>query len=161
MLYLAYGAGLRSGEIINLKVHDIKREEEQIWVRQGKGSKDRIVMLSNSVRDLISEYLNEYQVKYWLFEGAGEGARYSSKSLSTLFRRACDKAGLSERFTLHSLRHSFATHLLDAGTDERIIQELLGHQDIKTTLIYTHVSRKSLSRIKSPLDTLLDKKSTE
>lgn len=157
MLYLAYGSGLRSGEILKLKVHDIDWERNQIWIRSGKGNKDRVVMMAESTRRILIEYGKKYQPKYWLFEGKKHGSPYSAASLTQIFKRAKQNAGIIPRYTLHSLRHSFATHLLDSGTDIRLIQELLGHSDIKTTLIYTHVSNKTLANIVSPLDELMKK----
>jgi len=155
MLYLAYGGGLRSGEIIMLKKSQLDWERNQIWIRNGKGKKDRVIMMSTVIRNMLREYFREYKHEgAYVFEGAKKGTPYSSTSLSKLFKRAIKKAGLDHRLTLHSLRHSFATHLLDSGTDIRLIQELLGHKSIKTTLIYTHVSNESIQRIISPLDTL-------
>lgn len=155
MLYLAYGGGLRSGEIIMLKKSQLDWERNQIWIRNGKGKKDRVIMMSTVIRNILREYFREYKHEgVYVFEGAKKGTPYGRTSLSSLFKRAIKKAGLDHRLTLHSLRHSFATHLLDSGTDIRLIQELLGHKDIKTTLIYTHVSNESIQRITSPLDTL-------
>ncbi len=157
MLYLAYGSGLRSGEILSLKVHDIDYENQQIWIRSGKGNKDRVVPMPHSIIILLRDYVLTYQPKYWLFEGQKKNTPYSSTSLGLIFRRARAKAGLPKHYTLHSMRHSYATHLLDSGTDVRLIKELLGHKDIKTTLIYTHITDQSLNKVKSPLDELLGK----
>jgi site-specific recombinase XerD len=133
-----------------------------VWVRRGKGNKDRVVMLGDAVARILTAYISEYDPRgSWLFEGQRAGRPYSSKRLATLFQRALQKAGITQRYTLHSLRHSFATHLMDAGTDVRLIKELLGHKDIKTTLIYTHVSNKTLKDIISPIDQLDLKKSTD
>ncbi len=162
MLYLAYGGGIRSGEIVHLKLKDIDWERKQIWIRAGKGNKDRVVMMAKSIERILRAYIGEYKLcGTWLFEGQQKGVPYTSGSLAKVFKRGLAKAGISEHYTLHSLRHSFATHLLDAGTDIRLIQELLGHKDIKTTLIYTHVSNKSLRNITSPLDNLDLKKRTK
>lgn len=163
MLYLAYGAGLRSGEICNLKLSNIDWDKNQIWIRKGKGNKDRIVMMSVVIRKILIEYLKEYEPQTnWLFEGHKKGQAYNSSSLGKVFKRALTLAKLPDNYVLHSLRHSFATHLMDTGTDVRLIKDLLGHKDIKTTLIYTHVSNDALLRITSPLDDLgldkLDKK---
>lgn len=162
MLYLAYGGGLRSGEIIMLKKSQLDWERNQIWIRNGKGKKDRVIMMSTVIRNILREYFREYKHEgAYVFEGAKKGTPYGRSSLSSLFKRAIKKAGLDHRLTLHSLRHSFATHLLDSGTDIRLIQELLGHKSIKTTLIYTHVSNESIQRIISPLDTLGIEKSEQ
>jgi len=155
MLYLAYGSGLRSGEILNLKCHDLDFENKRIWVRGGKGNKDRIVPMAQSIIAILQSYIVEHTPTYWLFCGQKSGTPYSSTSLSLIFRRARKKARLPNHFTLHSLRHSFATHLMDSGTDLRLIKELLGHKDIKTTLIYTHVTDQTIRRVQSPLDILL------
>jgi len=155
MLYLAYGAGLRSGEIISLRKEDIDWERDQIWVRKGKGNKDRVVTMAASIRGILKVYLAEYRPSsIWIFEGSRQGKPYSATSLSKVFKRALMRAGIPWDYVLHSLRHSYATHLLDAGTDVRLIKELLGHKDIKTTLIYTHISDQTLSRIVSPIDTI-------
>ena len=154
MLYLAYGGGLRIGEIVHLRVHDIQFERQQLWIRKGKGKKDRVVMLSASLSKLLQTYMQQYKPAFWLFEGQNKEKPYTKSSLAKVFKRAKEKAGLTESFTMHSLRHSFATHLLEQGTDIRIIQSLLGHSDIKTTLIYTHVSNNLIQKVKSPLDNL-------
>ena len=160
MLYMAYGGGLRSGEIIMLKKTQLDWERNQIWIRDGKGKKDRVIMMSDVLRGILQEYFREYRHEgVYVFEGAKVGTPYGRTSLSKLFKRAIKKAGLDHRLTLHSLRHSFVTHLLDSGTDIRLIQELLSHKSIKTTLIYTHISNESIQRIISPLDTLGIKKS--
>ncbi len=152
MLYLAYGAGLRAGEIIHLRHHDVQFDRQQLWVRKGKGKKDRAIMLSPSLAIVLKKYIVKYQPQYWLFEGLEKGMPYSPSSLSVLFRRARQAAKLPKHLSLHSLRHSFATHLLEKGTDIRIIQELLGHSDIKTTLIYTHVSNRTIKNVQSPIE---------
>ena len=157
MLYLAYGSGLRSGEIINLKIHDLDFENQRIWVRSGKGNKDRLVPMPQSIVAMIRTYLLEHKPSYWLFEGQKPSQPYSASSLSLVYRRARTKTSLAKHYTLHSLRHSFATHLMDSGTDLRLIKELLGHKDIKTTLIYTHITDKTIRRVLSPLDILLNK----
>ena len=153
MLSLTYASGLRVGEILNLKVSDIDSKHMLITVRGGKGKKDRIVMLSEKILVLLRDYFKLYQPSYYLFEGQ-HGGIYSEASLRKVLSNACIKANLLERPTLHWLRHSFATHLLEAGTDIRYIQQLLGHASTKTTEIYTHVSNKQIGMIKSPLDHL-------
>jgi site-specific recombinase XerD len=153
MLSLTYASGLRVGEVLQLKVKDIDSKRMLITVRGGKGKKDRIVMLSQKILILLRDYFQEYRPKDYLFEGQ-YGARYSEASLRKVLQKACVKAKVLERPTLHWLRHSFATHLLEAGTDIRYIQQLLGHASTKTTEIYTHVSTKHIGMIQSPLDQL-------
>jgi len=154
MLYLAYANGLRNSEIRLLRVLDISFDRNEIRIVQSKGGKDRILPLSPFMREIILAYMKEYQPKYWLFEGQNSKQPYSRSSINAIFRRAKDKAGLKKEYRLHDLRHSFATHLLEKGTDIRIIQELLGHSDIKTTLIYTHVSNRMKKDIPSPIEFL-------
>ncbi len=153
ILMLIYSAGLRLGELINLKRSDIIPDRHQIIIRGGKGKKDRITMLSPKILERLDRYLVEYRPKMFLFEGQSGGA-YSDTSVQTIFRRAKDKAGITAPATVHTLRHSFATHLLEKGTDLRYIQTLLGHSSSKTTEIYTHVSTKALGKIRSPLEDL-------
>jgi site-specific recombinase XerD len=153
MLSLTYASGLRVGEVLKLKVCDIDSKRMLITVRGGKGKKDRIVMLSEKILILLREYFKQYKPSHYLFEGQYGGV-YSEASLRKVLHNACVKAKVLERPTLHWLRHSFATHLLEAGTDIRYIQQLLGHASTKTTEIYTHVSTKHIGMIKSPLDHL-------
>lgn len=153
MLVMLYSAGLRAGEIIDLKVNDIDSKRKVIFIRKAKGFKDRTVMLSDKLRDLLRNYYIEYKPSTYLFEGQ-YGDQYSQSSMRKVLKEAAKKAGLRESPTLHWLRHSFATHLLEAGTDLRYIQQLLGHSSSKTTEIYTYVSTKHISQIKSPLDDL-------
>ena len=150
---LAYSSGMRIGEIINLKITDIDSQRKQIKIEQGKGKKDRYTVLSERVLPLLRDYYKEYKPKHYLFEGPKE-KQYSTTSIHVILQTAVIKAGIKKRVTMHTLRHSFATHLLEQGTDLRYIQELLGHKSSKTTEIYTHVSTKSLQRIKSPFDDL-------
>ena len=154
MLYFAYAHGLRNGEIIHLRLHDINFERNEIRVHKGKGAKDRVLFLGKLMRIELKKYIEEFKPDYWLFEGQRKGYPYSSSSIDAVFRRANIRAGLNRSYRLHDLRHSYATHLLEKGTDIRIIQELLGHKDIKTTLVYTHVSNKMKKRVGSPLDDL-------
>ncbi len=151
MLLLIYSAGLRLGELLNLKPEDINSEAMKIHIRQGKGKKDRYVMLSENVLSLLKTYYTEYKPKDYLFEGQ-KGGQYSPKSVQTVFKRALSKTGIKKKASVHTLRHSFATHLLDDGTDIRYIQELLGHKRLETTQIYTHVSSYSINKIKSPAE---------
>lgn len=154
MLYLAYSAGLRVSEVVNLKVRDIHSERMVINIKGAKGKKDRTVALSQGILELLRKYYIAYRPQDWLFEGQYPDSPYSTRSLQQIFRRAKTAAGILQDVTFHSLRHSYATHLHEAGTDLKLIQELLGHNDIKTTLRYTHVSNRTLENIKSPFDNL-------
>ncbi|AHM59135.1 integrase/recombinase [Flammeovirgaceae bacterium 311] len=153
MLSLLYSSGLRAGELINLKLTDIDWERKQIRIRYAKGKKDRMTILSNVLCQLLRAYLEAYQPQHWVFEGQW-GDQYTDSSLRSVFKQALHKAKIDKPFTLHSLRHSFATHLLEGGTDLRYIQSLLGHNSSKTTEIYTHVSQQAVQNIQSPLDRL-------
>jgi len=153
ILFLIYSAGLRLGELLELKLGDIDSEAMKIHVRQGKGKKDRYIMLSENVLNLLRDYYKVYKPKDYIFEGQ-KGGKYSPKSVQSVFKTALKKAGIKKKATVHTLRHSFATHLLDDGTDIRYIQELLGHKRLETTQIYTHVSSYSINKIKSPADKL-------
>ena len=153
ILVMLYSAGLRAGEIIDLKIKDIDSKRKVIFIRKAKGFKDRTVMLSDKLTELLRTYYKEYKPTTYLFEGQ-YGDQYSQSSMRKVLKDAAKKAGLRESPTLHWLRHSFATHLLEAGTDLRYIQQLLGHSSSKTTEIYTYVSTKHISQIKSPLDDL-------
>ena len=154
MLCLIYACGLRRSELLNIRLQDIHRERMVLFIRQSKGKKDRIVPLSEKLLDMITEYWNAYKSKTWLFEGHKEGEQYSEKSLESVLKQSVKKTGIKKPVTLHWLRHSYATHLLENGTDLRYIQELLGHNSSKTIEIYTHVSTKSIQKIKSPFDDL-------
>jgi integrase/recombinase XerD len=153
ILSLAYSAGLRLGEVINLKPGDIDSKRNYVIVRQGKGMKDRYSLLSGKILELLRKYYAEYKPKEWLFEGQF-GGPYSATSIHNILKAAVDKAGIKKRVTVHTLRHSFATHLLEHGVDIRYIQTLLGHQSSRTTEIYTHITDRGLGKIKSPLDNL-------
>lgn len=148
---LCYSAGLRVGESLNLKVKDIDSDRMQIRIQQAKGKKDRYSLLSPKVLELLRTYVSEYKPKEYLFEGQN-GGKYSSASVQQLMRRHRKKANIKKKASPHTLRHSFATHLLDNGTGIRFIQELLGHKHISTTQIYTHVSSRSLKDVKSPIE---------
>ena len=154
LLYTIYSSGLRLNEILNLRVQDISFDRNQIFVKKGKGNKDRVVMLSEVLKLLLIKYTDKYKPVYWLFEGRDQKTQYSASSVQKVVKLAAYKAGITKPVTPHKIRHCFATHLLDEGTDLRYIQELLGHKDIKTTLIYTHVTTKNIKKIKSPLDNL-------
>jgi integrase/recombinase XerD len=151
VIYLIYSAGLRRSEVLNLKPTDIDSQRNCIIVRNGKGKKDRMTLLSDKALILTREYYRQYRPKIWLFEGAN-GGKYSITSVRKIFQRALAKSGVRKEVTLHSLRHSFATHLLERGTDLRYIQALLGHSSSKTTEIYTHITSKGFQNLKSPLD---------
>jgi len=152
-LSVIYSAGLRISELINLRLEDIDTARAQIRIRQGKGKKDRVSVLSPNILKLLRKYYQAYRPKVWLFAGQ-YGGQYSAGSIQTVFRRAREMAGIRKPATVHTLRHSFATHLLERGTDLRYIQELLGHQSSRTTEIYTHVTQKGFRNIISPFDNL-------
>jgi integrase/recombinase XerD len=153
MLATVYGAGLRRGELLNLRLQDMDSKRMMIHVRNGKGAKDRMVPLSPVVLDMLREYYKAYKPKEYLFEGQ-YGGRYAERSLELALKKAVLDSGLQKNINLHMLRHSYATHLMEAGTNLRFIQELLGHKSPKTTQIYTHVSSQALSKVVSPLDRL-------
>jgi len=154
ILMIAYSSGLRVSEVVKLKVEDIDSNRMLIHIKGSKGRKDRYTLLSKTVLETIKEYLKKYRPQKWLFEGVREGRYLSARTADKIFIIACKKAGINKEVSFHTLRHSFATHLLEGGTDLRYIQELLGHAHSKTTEIYTHVSTKSLGKIVSPIDTL-------
>jgi len=153
LLYFLYSAGLRISELLNLKLSDIDQERGVINVRQAKGNKDRITLLSKIAVHQLRDYLLHYQPKAWVFEGPSR-AKYSSRSVNNIIKRAAVLAGINKSISAHTLRHSFATHLLERGTDLRYIQTLLGHESSKTTERYTHITRKGFEQIQSPLDNL-------
>ncbi len=151
LLSLIYSAGLRIGEAINLKVNDIDSKRMLIHIKGAKGKKDRYTLLSSSFLELLREYYKTYKPKKYLFEGQVK-EQYSSTSAQKILRSAANKIELKKPITPHTLRHSYATHLLENGVGLRHIQELLGHAKPETTMIYTHVARKDLLEIASPLD---------
>lgn len=152
ILMLIYSAGLRIGEAVRIKSLDIDSKRKLIHIRNAKGKKDRYTLLSEFILEKLRLYYKEYKPKEFLFEGGNGRVHLAERSVQNVFRRAVEKAGIKKRVTVHTLRHSFATHLLEGGTDLRYIQELLGHSSSKTTEIYTHVSKKSIEKIISPLD---------
>jgi len=156
MLMLAYSGGLRVSEIVSIKTFQIDSKRMTIFIRQAKGKKDRMVTLSPVLLVMLREYAKEYKPdrKGYLFVGSSPGTPYSTRSLQEVLQAAKKKAGVIKPGSIHSLRHSFATHLIEKGTDVTMIQKLLGHNDIKTTLIYLHTSNKDLMKIISPLDDL-------
>jgi integrase/recombinase XerD len=150
---LLYASGLRLNELINLKPKDIESDRMVILVRGGKGNRDRYTLLSESLLINLREYFKEYKPREYLFEGAS-GGEYTGTSVQAIVRKAAYNAGIAKKVTPHTLRHSFATHLLENGTDLRYIQSLLGHSSSSTTEIYTHVAVNSFESIQSPLDSL-------
>jgi len=151
LLSLLYGSGLRIGELLELKITDINSERMTVCVRQDKGKKDRLTILSHNVLKVLRKYFTEYEPKDYLFEGQN-GGKYSAGSARKVLKGSMAKAKINKSATLPTLRHSFATHLLENGVGISHIQKLLGHHNIKTTLIYTHIANESLMTIKSPLD---------
>jgi integrase/recombinase XerD len=154
LLMTSYSAGLRVSELVSLKIVDVDSKRMMILVRQGKGKKDRMVPLSRKLLDILKEYFKQYKPKEYLFESEQNRAPYSSRSAQLILREAKAKAGINKGGSIHTLRHSFATHLLEAGTDVRYIQAFLGHNNLKTTMRYTHVSRFKIETLQSPLDRL-------
>ena len=154
ILMLIYSAGLRRSELLNLSISNIDSKRMVIIINGAKGKKDRISLLSDNLLQLLRQYYKEYNPKEYLFEGQN-GGKYSATSISNILRKAAKKAGIRKTVTPHMLRHSFATHLLEQGTDLRYTQELLGHGSSKTTEIYTHVSKKAIDKIKNPMDDFL------
>lgn len=155
ILMTIYSAGLRISEACNLKITDIDSKNMQIFINQGKGKKDRYSILSKSNLKILREYWKIYQPKEYLFSGRYRTNAISTRSVQKVFEKSLKIAKIPKRATVHSLRHSFATHLLDAGTDICYIQRLLGHTRITTTTIYLHLRRMDLLNIKSPLDMLM------
>jgi integrase/recombinase XerD len=154
MLSMIYSCGLRRSELLHLRFSDIDSNRNIVLLKNAKGKKDRIAPLSPKILQMLREYYKDYKPAVWLFEGQIKGEQYSEKSLQSVLKQALQKTGITKPVTLHWLRHSYATHLLESGTDLRYIQELLGHSSSKTTEIYTHVSTKSIQQIKSPFDDL-------
>jgi integrase/recombinase XerD len=154
MLSLIYSCGLRCGEVLRLKPEHLLSERNILLIKQSKGKKDRIAPLSDKTISLLRTYFNMFKPKIYLFEGAVEGRPYDERSLQNVLKQSLAKSGIKKPVTLHWLRHSYATHLLENGTDLRYIQEILGHSSSKTTEIYTHVSTKSIQKITSPFDFL-------
>lgn len=154
MLSLIYSCGLRSSELINLEPKHIDSNRNIVLLKNAKGKKDRIAPLSPKILEMLRHYYTDYKPQKWLFEGQLPGEQYSKKSLQSVLKSALYKTQIKKPVTLHWLRHSYATHLLESGTDLRYIQELLGHSSSRTTEIYTHVSTNSIQQIKSPFDDL-------
>jgi integrase/recombinase XerD len=156
ILMTVYSAGLRVSEVCNLKITDIDSKNMQILIREGKGKKDRYSLLSNANLEILREYWRRYHPKEYLFSGKGRTDAITPRSIQKMLEKSIKKTAITKKATVHTLRHSFATHLLDAGTDICYIQRLLGHTRITTTTIYLHLRRMDLLNIKSPLDILLD-----
>lgn len=154
ILATIYAAGLRVGEVVNLKISDIDSVNMQIRVRQGKGSKDRLTLLSEWNLKILREYFKYFRPIDWLFPGEDKDKPLTTRSVERVMDKAAQKAGITKPVTVHTLRHSFATHLLESGVDIYYIQRLLGHTNIKSTSIYLHMTNMKLRNIKSPLDML-------
>jgi len=154
LLMTAYSAGLRVSELVRLKIAHVDSKRMMMLIEQGKGKKDRMVPLSQRLLEALRQYIKNYRPKVYLFEGDEGGAPISTRTAQRILAIAKGKAKVYKKGSIHSLRHSYATHLLEGGTDVRYIKELLGHQSLKTTLIYTHVSIKNISNVQSPLDKL-------
>ena len=153
LLMTSYSAGLRVSELVGLKITDIDSKRMMIHIRNGKGKKDRMVPLSERLLEALREYYRQYHPREYLFEGEG-GGQYSARSAQEVLAQAKKKMGITKKGSIHMLRHSYATHLLESGTDIRYIQALLGHESLMTTMRYTHVSRIQIGNIQSPLDKL-------
>jgi len=158
ILMLVYSAGLRVSEVVKLKPEDIDGNRMLVFVKGAKGRKDRYTLLSDVTLKFLREYWKEYKPTKWLFPGPDKERHITIRTAQRIFETACERAGVKKEVTIHSLRHSFATHLLENGIDLRYIQELLGHKSSKTTEIYTHVSSKDFRRIQNPLDQILKEK---
>lgn len=154
ILMLLYSAGLRVGEVVRLRPTDLDVERGLVRVRKGKGSKDRYTLLADRAVEAVRLYLGAFPAREWLFPGGRPGRHLTVRSVQRVVQRAAQAAGIPKHVTAHTLRHSFATHLLECGTNLRIIQELLGHHSPRTTQIYTHVATSTLQSVRSPLDNL-------
>ena len=161
LFMVAYDAGLRLSEIINLRIEDLDSERMAIRIRQGKGKKDRYARLTAGLLDMLRKYWKAYRPKTLLFPGATPDKPYDLATPGQLLKKACRKAGITKRVSMHTLRHTFATHLLEAGTNLRVIQQLLGHERIQTTCVYTHISLEELREAPSLLDPLEDPTATD
>lgn len=155
ILFMVYSAGLRVGEVVRLRISDIDSNRMLIHIVQGKGRKDRYTLLSQIALEVLREYVKKCKPEKWLFPGDDPGGHITERTVQRIFESSKQKAGIQKKVSVHTLRHSFATHLLEGGVDLRYIQELLGHQSSKTTEIYTHVTEKSIKSIQSPLDKIM------
>ena len=158
VLETIYGAGLRLMEAMMLRVEDVDSKEMRLRVRRGKGAKERYAMLSPILHETLREYWKKYQPQGWMFPRKNPEFHLSESVIQRAFKEAARKAGITKKASVHSLRHSFASHLLENGTDLRLIQELLGHKTLKTTLIYTHVTTKVFRKVADPLSFLTGEK---
>lgn len=159
LIMTAYSAGLRVSEVVGLRIEDIQSDRMQILIQQSKGKKDRMVPLSKALLHILREYYKNFRPKNWLFEGQNHQMHLSTRTAQAIFNHVFKKLGLPKGTSFHALRHSYATHLVENGIDVTFVQRLLGHQDVRTTMRYTHVSKVKLSEIESPLDRILrDKK---
>ena len=156
ILMTIYSAGLRVSEAVHLKVSDIDSQRMQIRIRSGKGNKDRYCMLSQTALEILRRYWHAYQPVNWLFPSASKDQPLSTRSIQRVFRQSLEQSGIHKAASVHSLRHSFSTHLLELGTDIYSIQKLMGHSNIKTTSIYIHVQEQKVLNIISPLDRMKD-----
>ena len=155
IIAMLYGSGLRIGELLHLQLKDFDFDRDQLHIRNAKGRKDRYASIAKSLYPLLKSYYTSYKPTVYFIENPN-GGLYSAGSVRSFLKKSCRAAGINKKVTPHTLRHSYATHLLEQGTDIRYIQELLGHSKPETTMIYTHVTQKSLRDIKSPLDTSLN-----
>ena len=147
---LLYSAGLRVSELVNLKINDVDLSEGTGWVRKGKGSKDRLIVISQNLTNEISEYIRGRDHKY-IFS---KEEPLTTRNIQKIIKNTSKKAGINKKVTPHTLRHSFATHLLEQGTDIRIIQTILGHASLNTTQVYTHISSEQIKKVQNPFDLL-------
>ena len=155
LLMLVYSSGLRVSEVVALKKEHIDLSRQVIYIKLGKGRKDRYTMLSEKASQVIQKYYKQYKIENWVFQGQIAGRHLTIRSAQRIFEKAVRNAGITKDISIHGLRHTFATHLLETGTDIRYIQELLGHSNIRTTERYTQVAKRSILNIKSPLDTII------
>jgi len=155
ILMTIYGAGLRVGEAVKLEPKSIDTNRMQILLQEAKGHKDRYTLLSKKNLEILRQYANKYRPNRWLFEGANPENHITERTVERMFEKAASKAGITKNVTVHTLRHSFATHLYEDGVDVYYIQKLLGHSSVKTTTIYIHLSQKNTLRIESPLESVL------
>ena len=151
IISLLYSSGLRVSELVNLKIDELDFDEKTGWVRKGKGSKDRIFTISNNLAEELKEYLNERKDNKYIFS---KDKALSTRNIQKIIKGTRERANINKKVTPHTLRHSYATHLLEQGTDIRIIQAMLGHANLNTTQIYTHISSEQIKKIKNPLDLL-------
>ncbi|MCL2411847.1 MAG: site-specific integrase [Treponema sp.] len=154
LMMLVYSSGLRVSEVVTLKKEHIDLSRQVIFVNQGKGRKDRMTLLSEKAAQFLEEYYDFFSIEKWLFPGQNPTEHLTIRSAQHIFDKAVRNAGITKKVTIHGLRHTFATHLLESGTDIRYIQTLLGHSSLRTTERYTHVAKRNVLKIKSPLDTI-------